>query len=183
MLNIKPITQKTAMCGPACLAMVMGYFGKPISLNRVISASRATRARGLLPGGYRRGAKVFGFRCQVRDDADLADIRKALREGIPPIVNWFSVDEGHYSVVVALTASRITLIDPEREGLHRMSTKVFERIWFGVDPEPARTINDFHLRRLILIRPSARLAKTLATRPQVRIRARGVQRMPSRFQR
>lgn len=157
MLSVQPIIQTTGMCGPACLAMVMAHFGVRVPLRRVQRVSGATRAIGLLPPGFLKAAKAFGFQATVKDQASFADLRAALRAGIPPIVNWFSESEGHYSIVVDLTPRTITLLDPESGTPLTMPVRVFERIWFGVHPEPARTVRDFHLRRVVFVQPAARV--------------------------
>ena len=66
------------------------------------------------------------------------------------IVDWFSENDGHYSVVTRATRSEVTLMDPER-GYRTLPRSVFERVWFDFDDQPP----EGRLRRRTLIEIAA----------------------------
>jgi ABC-type bacteriocin/lantibiotic exporter with double-glycine peptidase domain len=152
-LKVTPIKQKPAMCGPTCIQMVLRNFGMKKPMAELINITGTTFKDGMRPSGFLHVARAYGLRATVKDHASLADIRRALARGVPPIINWFSTDEAHYSVAVELTKTYIVMIDPEDASVRRMPIKPFLRVWFGVSPEPARSKNDFHLRRMAILEP------------------------------
>ena len=82
--------QSRAMCGPACLKIVLAYFGKRASEKLIAKACRASRLSGTSGANLVTGAKRFGFRAEVMDHSDLRTIEKCLRRGVPVIVDWMS---------------------------------------------------------------------------------------------
>ena len=97
-------------------------------------------------------AKRLGFQGKVKDRATFADIRTyVLKKKIPVIVNWFSVNEGHYSVVVDIDGTHITLRDPETGRARRMPLNEFEAVWFDFSPHDVRTPKSLVAQRMIVI--------------------------------
>src|SRR3954470_15117920 len=114
--------QSRAMCGPACLKIVLAYFGSPISEKRLSEASRASRTSGATGANLARGARRFGFDASLIDQASFHLIQSWLSKGVPVIVDWMSTVTshptrtsmacGHYSVVRGLDRKHIFLQDP-----------------------------------------------------------------------
>jgi predicted double-glycine peptidase len=96
-------------------------------------------------------ARLYGFKTSLKDRASFQDIKTNLDKKIPVIVDWFSTDEGHYSVVVGLDKKNIYLQDPELGHLRTMDRTTFFRVWFDFDTEFIKTKNDLILRRMIVI--------------------------------
>jgi len=74
-----------------------------------------------------------------------------LERKIPVIVDWFSVDEGHYSAVVGINNKNIYLQDPELGKVRKLKINDFKRIWFDFPGEFLRSKKDIIIRRLIII--------------------------------
>lgn len=49
---------------------------------------------------------------------------------MPVIVNWFSTNEGHYSVVVGVDDARVVLADPETGKRRSFDHETLMRVWF-----------------------------------------------------
>ena len=127
-LDLPFVPQQKNLCGGACLAMVMRYYGAPslrardfapcidasggISANRMI---RAARARG-----YDAGAS-FG---------DSTALCRALRQRRPVIV---LVDGSarllHYLVIIAATRDQVVFHDPARRPAMSQTMRAFEKRW------------------------------------------------------
>jgi len=72
---------------------------------------------------------------------------------MPVIVDWFSADEGHYSVVVHIDKRFAYLNDPELARVRKIDVNTFERVWFDFESDYLRTPKDLILRRMIVICP------------------------------
>jgi len=157
MLKVKPFRQKTSFCGPASLKMILGYYGLHIQEKKLgklagCSAVHGTSAKRLLDA-----AKEVGFRGIIKNSADLKDIKEyVVKKRMPVIVQWFSVDEGHYSVVVDIDSENIYLQDPELGHMKSMRLETFKRVWFDFPNSYLRSKNELVLRRMIVIFPPQR---------------------------
>lgn len=87
----------------------------------------------------------------MKDLAEFDDIKKWLDKKVPPIVDWFSQDEGHYSVVVGLDDQKIYLRDPELTRRRELKRENFKRVWFDFPDDFIKTRSDLIIRRLIAI--------------------------------
>ncbi len=151
MLKVKSFRQTTGYCGPASLKMVLEFFGVRRSEAALVKLSGATRPRGVEAAGLVRAAKKLGLKASVKNFATFEDIRKYLTRGIPVIVDWFSEDDGHYSVAVGLDRKYIYLQDPEWGRPRRIDRQTFQRVWFDFPGDFLRNKNDLIIRRLIVI--------------------------------
>lgn len=154
MLKIKPFKQKIAFCGPASLKMVLEYYGVKKTERELGVRAGCTTARGTPAKGLISAAREFGFRGTIKEFADLKDIRRyVIQKKIPVIVQWFSVDEGHYSVVVDIDKENIYLQDPEIGRMRSMRLDAFKRVWFDFPGDFLRAKSDIVVRRMIVIEP------------------------------
>lgn len=153
LLKIKPYRQRTSgLCGPASLKMVLAYYGVKKSEHELARLSRATCDRGVEAPGLARVARGLGFKARVKDNATLGDIKKlVVGKRIPVIVDWFSGDDGHYSVVVGITARAIYLQDPEPGKLKVVDTRTFKRVWFDFPGDVLRSKHSLIIRRMIVV--------------------------------
>lgn len=153
MLKVRPLEQSAhGYCGPACLKMVLGYFGVKKSERELVRLTGATRKHGVDAVGLLKTARALGFRGFAKDYATFADLRRyILKRRVPVIVDWFSEDDGHYSVVAHVDRRNIYLCDPEFGRRRAMPLTTFRRVWFDYVPDAPRTKNDFVIRRMIVL--------------------------------
>ncbi|MDP3974801.1 MAG: cysteine peptidase family C39 domain-containing protein [Candidatus Jorgensenbacteria bacterium] len=151
LLNVKPFQETPGFCGPASLKMVLAYYGLRKSERELVRLSGATRSQGVEAPGLAKVARRLGFTARIKDRATLADIKKHVGKGIPVIVDWFSKDDGHYSVVVGITKSTIYLQDPEIRRVRAMDVKTFKRVWFDFPGDILRSKNAVILQRILVI--------------------------------
>lgn len=154
MLQVKPFRQTPGLCGPACLKMVLSFYGLDKTEKELAKSSGATLDDGVEGDGLLKAAQSYNFDGYIRDNAALSDIDKLVNtEKKPVIVDWFSGDEGHYSVVVALDKENIYLQDPELGYLRAMAISKFYSVWFDFPGIAIETKDDLVLRRLLVIYP------------------------------
>ena len=152
MLNVKPFKQKSGFCGPASLKMVLNYYGINKTEKELIKLSGATKSKGVGPKGILKAAKKLGFKGFCKDFSSLAEIRKyTIKKKIPIIVDWFSKDEGHYSVVIGIEKENIYLQDPSLGFRRAMKLSTFKRVWFDFPGPFIKSKNDIIIRRMIVI--------------------------------
>lgn len=151
MIKIKSFRQTPGYCGPASLKMVLGYYGVNKSESVLAKLSGASRSRGVEAKGLLRATAKLGFKGELKDYAGFGDIKRYLKQNIPVIVDWFSQDDGHYSVAVGLDKRFIYLQDPEIGKIRKLKLEVFKRVWFDFPGELLRSQRDINIRRLIVI--------------------------------
>jgi ABC-type bacteriocin/lantibiotic exporter with double-glycine peptidase domain len=133
------------------LRAVLSYWGRNISEEKLINLSGSTFEEGVEAPGLVKAAEAIGLGGFYHDDADFDDLRRYLDLGLPVIVNWWSTDEGHFSVVAGMDNKYIYIVDPEKdERFSRIPLDTFDRVWFDFK-EPQQT--DLTRRRLIIIAP------------------------------
>ncbi|MDP1884267.1 MAG: cysteine peptidase family C39 domain-containing protein [Candidatus Moranbacteria bacterium] len=151
MLDVKPYRQKPGFCGPASLKMVLDFYGVEKSEEELGEITKCNPDKGITGFAIVKAAKKLGFAASLKDSARLKDIKKFLTKGIPVIVEWFSEDDGHFSVVVEMDQKYIYLQDPELAGVRKMDLETFERVWFSFDTKIIRKEKDLVLRRMVVV--------------------------------
>lgn len=152
MLNLPAYRQRPGFCGPASLKIALGYYGVDVSEAELGRLSGCTAESGVGTKGIVRAAKAFGFTATVIDHATMAMLKDyAGKRKLAVIVDWFSTDGGHYSVVAGVDARNIYLQDPELGHLRAMKIETFLGVWFDYPQDYPRTNKDFILRRMIVI--------------------------------
>lgn len=151
LVAIKSFRQTPGFCGPACLKMIFEYNGVLVSEGAIAKTGNVKRTIGMSLESMKKAAKHFGFRLRSQDNATFADIQKLLKKGVPPMVDWFSEDDGHYSVVVGLDAKKIYLQDPEWGKVHPIDRQTFFRCWFDFPKDYLHDASEIILRRLIVV--------------------------------
>ena len=145
--------QPPGLCGPYTLAAVLRFHGDRVSFARLARLCHATRARGTTPEHLIAAARARGFRTHVKQWAEITDLAVFLRRRLPPIVLWFSEDEGHYSVVVGLDRRFIWLADSELGKVRRMPRDVFRRVWFDFSTNGPEKTSRLYARWMLGIEP------------------------------
>lgn len=151
MLKIKPYLQSPSHCGPASLKIVFGYYGLNLSEKEIARAAKTTLEKGTSPKNMVRTAKHFGFKVKYKENSTLKELKElVIKRKIPVIINWFSTDEGHYSVVVGFDKNNIYFADPEFGRIVKMSLQKFEGVWFDFNC-PLNSKDDFRIRPIIIV--------------------------------
>lgn len=154
LLNVPFVRQKKDWCGPACLKMVLQYYGVKKSQAVLARACKTSRVTGTRAKDIIRVANRFGLQGMIRDYTSWKELTKWVeKRKVPVIVNWFSVDEGHYSVAVHVTPNRIVLHDPEHGPLRAFTRTHFFQVWFGFDGEFLENPAKVHVHRIIALFP------------------------------
>lgn len=150
-LKVPILRQTPSYCGPSSLRMVLAYSGVNASEKEIAKASGARKKIGTSAKGLVKAAKRYGFSARVKDNAKISDIQDCLSKGIPPIVNWFSTDEGHYSVVTRVERRHIFLNDPEKARKRKIGLRTFENCWFDFDSRKKMGKQSLIVRRMIIV--------------------------------
>jgi len=159
MIKLKPFRQSPGLCGPASLKMVLDYYGVSVSEAEIARVSGASSKKGTSKEGLIKAAKHFGFQVFSKTESTLEDLRYFVKRGIPVIVDWFSQDDGHYSVVVDIDKKNIILMDPELRKIlvfikkRKFSTETFFRIWFDFPGRFIKNPGDLILRLMLVLTP------------------------------
>lgn len=157
LLKVPIYRQSPSYCGPSSLRMILAYYGVHASEKALARASGAQKGIGTSAKGIVKAAKRYGFSANIKDHARISDIRECLSRGVPPIVNWFSTDEGHYSVVTGMDRQRIYLNDPEKARKRDLLISRFEGCWFDFDSRKKMGKQSLIVRRLIIIEKASQL--------------------------
>jgi ABC-type bacteriocin/lantibiotic exporter with double-glycine peptidase domain len=150
LLNVKPFKQEHGRCGPTSLKMVLEYYGISKSEKELSKLTKCndsgTRAKNIV-----LAAKHSGMNAYIKDNSSIKEISTLLKRGIPAIIDWFSHDEGHYSVVIGLDDKHIYLQNPEIGGVKKLDKKAFIRTWFDFEGSYIKYSKELILRRIIVI--------------------------------
>ncbi|MEK7555496.1 MAG: cysteine peptidase family C39 domain-containing protein [Patescibacteria group bacterium] len=114
--------------------------------------SGCKKEKGVEAEGLLKAAKKLGFKGFIKDFSNIEDIKKfVIDKKIPVIVDWFSGDDGHYSVVVGIDNKNIYLQDPELGHLRIIKLADFKRVWFDFPGPFLRSKNDLIIRRILVV--------------------------------
>ena len=152
MIQLRPVTHQYAYCGPACLQMVLEYFGIRETQKKLGKIAGTTRVTGTTHKGMKRALQSYGFGVNIKHTTSTFDDLRMLvvNKKLPVIVNWYSTfnppASGHYSVVVDIDKKNITLMDPEIRATRMLGLDEFNKLWFDFDEDlefrnpPLRTV-------------------------------------------
>lgn len=150
LLAVMPFRQTPGYCGPASVKMVLDFYGITMS-ELAIADAAGTSSAGTSAKGLIKAVRQFGYRAHIVDRASFAEMEHFLDQSIPVIVDWFSQDEGHYSVAVGLDDTNIYLQDPELAALRTLDRETFYRVWFDFSGPFISSPDEIILRRMIVI--------------------------------
>lgn len=110
-------------CGPTCLRMIVKYYGRSISLERLRNLSETTRLGSSLHG-VSHAAEHIGFR-SLAVKVDLLNLKE--NAPLPCICFW---NEKHYVVLYKIKGDKFYIADPAK-GRLIYSKKEFLENWIG----------------------------------------------------
>ena len=123
--------EKPWTCGPACMRMVLGFFG--IKKSEAVLAKLLARVGE--PGTPNRAlvelAEKLKLDYVVQRNASLIDLKRVIADGFVVVVGYFDQIEhvGHFAVVKSLSKKKIVLLDPWYGAKCAFSNGDFVRTW------------------------------------------------------
>jgi ATP-binding cassette subfamily B protein len=124
--------QRDYTCGPACLEMVLAYFGKRLSEKELAKMARSKPHYGTMHLRMIKAANRHRFYCYVQENSSMHSIKHFLEEKLPVIVHYRepSGDEGHYSLIIGHSKNHFIMNDPWNGKNFKISYHDFKRRWF-----------------------------------------------------
>lgn len=139
-------------CGPATLAMLFSFVGKPVSQRRIVACLRAEgkiKVKGLTVRDLARATRILGkrqFTFWKKTGARISDLAAVTNRYHYPVgVEWQGVfyededeDSGHYGVVTGVNLKKgyLTIADPYKRfaGLdRRFRISDFSKRWWDAN--------------------------------------------------
>ena len=152
MINVKPYREKPELCGPSSLKMVIDFFGIEKTEDELAELAGYIPTKGTTSEGIINAAKILGFNAFQKDFSEIKDIEDYVaNKNIPVIVDWFSIDGGHYSVIVGVDNKNIYMQDPESIELKTFDLETFKAVWFDFKGDYPETKDDIIIRRMIVV--------------------------------
>ena len=119
--KVKFIPQMThADCGPACLTMLLHYFGIPVRPSEVRKNKQVNKQSGWSFLDLKKVSESYGFRTtvlRITDPSQLSEI------SLPAIAYW---ELNHFVIVEKMVRRRVQMIDPKK-GPATLSLEVFKK--------------------------------------------------------
>jgi len=144
--------QKSGYCGPASLKMILNFYGLNKTEKELAKLTGASKSKGVGAEGILKAARKLGFKGFYKDFSSFDDIKKyVINKKIPVIVDWFSKDDGHYSIVTDIEKENIYMQDPELGFIRAMKLSTFKRVWFDFPGPFLKSKNNIKIRRMIVI--------------------------------
>ena len=131
--NVPFIRQPESLCGPAALAGVMQFWGRPASVEEIAKAVYLPQLKGTLPMDMERYAKGQGFR--VATPAGTLDAIRAEDKDNRPVIclidlGFSIVQQPHYVTVIGFDDWQGILIMHDGVTPNRtMTYAAFEKTW------------------------------------------------------
>lgn len=123
--KVKFIPQMThADCGPACLTMLLHYFGIPVRPSEVRKNKQVNKQSGWSFLDLKKVSESYGFRTtvlRITDPSQLSEI------SLPAIAYW---ELNHFVIVEKMVRRRVQMIDPKK-GPATLSLEVFKKKFSG----------------------------------------------------
>lgn len=133
MITLTPFKQSPGYCGPACLKMILSFYGIKKSEDELAELTKTTRDKGCSEKEIVKAAEKFGLKGFIKQNSTIKELKELNKKGTPVIVDWFSPEEeGHYSVVVDINDKKIKIADPRFGEIKEHDIKWFEERWYDL---------------------------------------------------
>ncbi len=133
MLKIRIFEQSKGMCGPSSLRMVFDYWGLKLTEKELAKKSGAKAEKGVNPDNMIKAVKSLGWHGFFKEGGKLKELEYFVSQKMPVVVDWFSEDEGHYSVVIGIDKKFVYLADPEFGRINKIPAGRFLNVWFDFE--------------------------------------------------
>lgn len=143
-----------SLCGPACLRMVLAFWGIKKTEQELALACNHTYEKGCQGEDMVSAARQFGFDAFIKNNSDVKELKGYVDLGIPIIVDWFCGDlpEGHSSVVVGVDDENVYMLDPWLDEMRVVTIYDFKRCWFDFRETPI-TPDNLYVSQIMVILP------------------------------
>jgi predicted double-glycine peptidase len=122
-------------CGPASIAMVLQYMGQPVAYERITELCRAHPERGTENDHMVEAIEALGLVPTCITEGGIADLRNALNQDQPIIINYLNPrsGRGHFAVVIGLDDEHVILADPKNGHGFRLTQADLQSRWHNND--------------------------------------------------
>jgi predicted double-glycine peptidase len=142
-LEVPIVRQSTDYsCGAACFLSILGYYGYDPYEKQLIKALETTLG-GTDPDSFKKAAKKFELKIDIKEDMTIDQIKNNLKKKIPVILDiqaWGEKKDyskawkdGHYVVAVGYDKKGFYLMDPSQMGYSYLLEKDLEDRWHDVE--------------------------------------------------
>lgn len=161
MINVLPYKQSdSSRCGPACIKMVLNYYGIDALENTIAKYAKCTYEKGCTNENIVVAIKKYGLWAKIYNNCELKDIDYWMKHHVPIIVDWFAggsnvddISNGHSSVVVDIDREKVYLMDPSVGQVSSINRKEFEQVWFDWHTHHTISAKNLVTRQIIVIFP------------------------------
>ena len=147
-LRLHPLKQwRPAYCGPAALRILIDFFGIKKSEAELARFCKTTKKHGTHPWDLVSAAGELGLNVRVNEMGDWELLNSFInKDKLPVLVDWWKVDDGHYSVICGLDKKFVWIADPAEGKIIKMDWVKFRRVWFDFEGDVLEKKSDLTLR-------------------------------------
>lgn len=123
--------KKDYTCGPACMKVVLDYFGIKKEINELVKELKTTKKRGTDNAKMIEVIKKNKLKYVVKANSRLADIERFLKDYLV-VVGYFIpyYQESHYAIVKKIDAEKIYFHDTWFGSNHQYKISYFLKNWW-----------------------------------------------------
>ncbi len=129
--------------------MILHYYGIDASEEDIGRVAKTTVEHGTTNDNLLIAARSYGLDGVWHKEATLADLCTHVAQNIPVIVEWFSTNQVHYSIVVGADEDQIVLLNPEHGEQESFTHEEFMSVWFSFSGPFIKTQRDVQLRWML----------------------------------
>ena len=117
-------------CGPACMKMVMKYFGKEFTEEHLKKLMKTKKKDGTEHSALVNCTEKKGFNYRVHKNSTINQIKYYIDKELPVIINFIAPDgNGHYAVVTEYKKDKLILNDPYYGKKTEIKNNDLEKKW------------------------------------------------------
>lgn len=150
-LAVPHVRETPGYCGPSSLRAVLLYYGQDVS-EKNLATMMALDVDGVTSSAIVSTAQKLRYEAFLHNNSTFEDVQKWLDAKVPLIVDWFSDDDGHYSVLIGLDEHYVHLMDPQEDAeCIAIPREKFENLWFDFDETSQH--KGLYQKQLIVVYP------------------------------
>lgn len=123
--------KKASICGPACMKVVLDYFGIKKEIEELVKELKTTKKEGTDHAKMVQLIKKNKLQFKIKTKSRLAQIKKLLKSHLVVVDYWIPYyQESHYALVKKLDSQRIYLHDTRFGPNHSYKINYFLKNWW-----------------------------------------------------